>query len=59
MESAAKIEPQASSLNPFHKAPPAPVNPSLFTRPEIHQYLEKMDPKTMPGEDGHNIDVQA
>ena len=59
MDSVPKIEGQASGLNPFHQVPPAPRNPSLFTRPEIHQYLERMDPKTVPGEDGQQIDVQA
>lgn len=50
----------AQPINPFHKAPPAEPAAELFSRQEIHRYLDRMNPIEVPGENrGKNLDLQA
>ncbi|HNL69516.1 MAG TPA: hypothetical protein PKK76_13370 [Leptospiraceae bacterium] len=50
----------AQPINPFHKAPPAEPAAQLFSRQEMHRYLDRMNPIEVPGEDrGKNLDLQA
>ncbi len=60
MESSGKIEAVAQPVNPFHRpAEPGPAA-QLFTRQEMHRYLDRMNPIEVPGEDrGKQLDLQA
>jgi len=61
MEGTRKITPtESQGVNPFHRQPPLEPAKTLFTRQELHQFLDRMNPITVPGEEkGRTIDTQA
>ncbi|MCE9598211.1 MAG: hypothetical protein K8S54_09615 [Spirochaetia bacterium] len=61
MEGSHQIEQaHVQPVNPFHRQPPVQPSPTLFTRAEMAQFLDRMNPVRVPGEDkGQAIDTQA
>lgn len=61
MEGSGQIQPaNVQPVNPFHKPPHFQPSPSLMTRDEMAQFLERMNPVEVPGEKkGQSVDLKA